>query len=76
MPAKAKPKTTKVASAPAKAKPKMTKAVSHHVVQPNETLYRVATRYEISVDELKRLNRNKTGDNTIRPGQRLRVSSS
>mgnify|MGYP003572980824 CR=1 FL=1 len=45
-----------------------------HVVKPNETLYRVALRYDMSVKELKRLNRMKATDDTIRPGQRLRVS--
>lgn len=45
-----------------------------HVVQPNETLYRVAVSYDLSVDELKRLNRMSAQDSTIRPGQRLRVS--
>jgi membrane-bound lytic murein transglycosylase D len=44
-------------------------------VKPNETLYRVSLRYDIPVDKLKRLNRMKPDDNTIRPGQRLRVSS-
>ena len=47
---------------------------SQHVVQANETLYRVATRYEISVEQLRRLNGMKGKDNSIRPGQRLRVS--
>ena len=53
-----------------KAQPK----ASQHVVQANETLYRVATRYEISVEQLRRLNGMKGKDNSIRPGQRLRVS--
>ncbi len=46
-----------------------------HVVKPNETLYRVATHYELSVAELRRLNRMGPNDTNIRPGQRLRVSS-
>jgi len=46
----------------------------HHVVRRNETLYRVALQYELSVEELRRLNRISPNDNTIRPGQRLRVS--
>ena len=45
-----------------------------HVVKANETLYRVALRYDMSVTQLKRLNRMKASDDTIRPGQRLRVS--
>ncbi len=63
-------KTNKVASnaTPAKAKSKL------HVVKPNETLYRVAATYDMSVDELRRLNRLNPKENTIRPGQRLLVS--
>lgn len=75
----AQPKAAKVAAKgkePQSSKVAATKkpAVKHHVVQPNETLYRVAVRYEISVDELKRINRLPANDNTIRPGQRLRVT--
>lgn len=81
--AKAKPKSklVKVAKAEnpkasrAKSKnAKPSKAAKVHVVQANETLYRVATRYEISVDELRRLNRLGPKDTNIRPGQRLRVN--
>lgn len=78
--AESKPKSTKVA----KVQPKPLPAKSHksspsktakvHVVKPNETLYRVATYYELSVDELRRLNRMGPKDTNIRPGQRLRVS--
>jgi len=53
---------------------KSERKASQHVVQANETLYRVATRYEISVEQLRRLNGMKAQDNSIRPGQRLRVS--
>jgi membrane-bound lytic murein transglycosylase D len=66
----AKGKSAQPTKAAAAKKP----AIKHHVVQPNETLYRVAVRYEISVDELKRINRLPANDNTIRPGQRLRVN--
>jgi membrane-bound lytic murein transglycosylase D len=78
---KSKPKQTKTAKAEPKPKPvKGRKAASArtakvHVVKANETLYRVSTRYEISVDELRRLNRMGPKDTNIRPGQRLRVSS-
>ncbi|HSQ08855.1 MAG TPA: LysM peptidoglycan-binding domain-containing protein [Chromatiaceae bacterium] len=44
------------------------------MVQANETLYRVATRYDLSVDQLRRINRMTGKDNSIRRGQRLRVS--
>jgi membrane-bound lytic murein transglycosylase D len=66
----AKGKSARPTKAAAAKKP----AIKHHVVQPNETLYRVAVRYELSVDELKRINRLPANDNTIRPGQRLRVN--
>jgi membrane-bound lytic murein transglycosylase D len=66
----------KVEPRPAKdRKAKASGAVKVHVVQPNETLYRVATHYELSVAELQRLNRMGPNDTNIRPGQRLRVSS-
>ncbi|MEA3273988.1 MAG: transglycosylase SLT domain-containing protein [Pseudomonadota bacterium] len=72
-------KTKTVARAKQSTKPaktKKTKKVAKlHVVKPNETLYRVAVRYNLSITELRRLNRLGPKDNTIRPGQRLRVSS-
>lgn len=77
---KAKPKPTKIAKVepqPQLVKNRKTassKAAKVHVVKPKETLYRVATYYELSVDELRRLNRMGPKDTNIRPGQRLRVS--
>ncbi|ESQ09325.1 MAG: transglycosylase SLT domain-containing protein [Thiohalocapsa sp. PB-PSB1] len=56
----------------AKPKPKAS-ATRYHVVQPEETLYRVALSNGISVTELRRLNKMRPGDSTIRPGQRLKV---
>lgn len=53
---------------------KETMKVRLHVVKANETLYRVADLYDMSVDDLRRLNRISPKDNTIHPGQRLRVS--
>ncbi len=47
--------------------------VRYHIVQPEETLYRVAVKNGISVEELRRLNRLGPKDNQIRPGQRLIV---
>jgi membrane-bound lytic murein transglycosylase D len=79
--AKVEPKPVQVAKTETKAQQvKSRKAASGkvakiHVVKPNETLYRVATRYELSVAELRRLNRLGPGDTDIHPGQRLRVSS-
>ena len=58
----------------AKAEPKPAKAESKfHVVKPQETLYRVATLNGISVAELRRLNKMGPKDNSIRPGQKLKV---
>lgn len=65
----AKPAPKPVTVAQAKKPP-----VKHHVVKPNETLYRVALQYDLSVDDLRRINRMPPNDNTIRPGQRLRVT--
>lgn len=56
-------KGTKVAATPAK----------YHVVKPQETLYRVATLNGISVAELRKLNKMGPNDNSIRPGQKLKV---
>jgi membrane-bound lytic murein transglycosylase D len=50
------------------------KAARLHVVKPNETLFHVASLYDLSVQELRRLNRLGPRENTIRPGQRLKVS--
>lgn len=78
--AKAKPRPVKVAKAEPAPKPVKSrktgpsKGAKVHVVKPNETLYRVATNYALSVDELRRLNRMGPKDTNIRPGQRLRVS--
>jgi LysM repeat protein len=46
--------------------------VRFHAVQPEETLYRISLKYGLSVDQIKELNQ--LPDNTIRPGQKLRVS--
>ena len=53
---------------PAKAKTR------YHVVKPQETLYRVAVQNGISVEQLRKLNKMRPNDNTIRPGQKLIVS--
>lgn len=64
----AKPASTKPSAAAATSKTK------YHVVKPQETLYRVAVNNGISVDKLRKLNRLDPNDNTIRVGQKLRVS--
>jgi len=43
------------------------------VVKADETLYRVALKNGISVDQLRKLNKMGPGDTKIRPGQRLKV---
>jgi membrane-bound lytic murein transglycosylase D len=55
-----------------KAKPP--KVARLHIVKPNETLFHVASLYDLSVQELRRINRLGPRDNTIHPGQRLKVS--
>jgi LysM repeat protein len=45
-----------------------------HVVKANETLFHVASLYDLSVGELRKLNRLGPRENVIRPGQRLKVS--
>ena len=44
----------------------------YHTVQKGETLYRISLRYGIPVEQLKEINR--FSGNTIKPGQKLRVS--
>ena len=74
---KSKPAAKKAKSKPvvAKAAPAKKTPVKHHVVAQDETLYRVAKRYDLSIPQLRELNKMKPGDNQIRVGQRLRVSS-
>jgi membrane-bound lytic murein transglycosylase D len=49
-----------------------TRRASTHTVRRGETLYRIATRYKVSVDELRRANRMGRSA-SIRVGQRLSV---
>lgn len=46
--------------------------VNVHIVQENETLYRIALRYGLTVERIMELNGLKT--DLIRPGQRLKLS--
>lgn len=48
-------------------------AVQEHIVQPGETLYRVALRYGVTVSDLQQLN-NLPNANLIYVGQRLLIS--
>lgn len=47
------------------------KATATHTVQPGETLYGIARKYDMTIDELKQLN-NKT-DNSLALGEELKV---
>jgi LysM repeat protein len=44
-----------------------------HIVKPGDSLWDIATKYRISVEELAHLN-NMTLNDPIYPGQRLRVA--
>jgi len=43
----------------------------YHIVQPGETLYRIHLKYNIPIEKLRELNN--LPDNTIHPGQKLRL---
>lgn len=66
-------KPTQAALKPAKGTKVAATAAKYHVVKPQETLYRVATMNGISVSQLRKLNKMGPNDNSIRPGQRLKV---
>jgi membrane-bound lytic murein transglycosylase D len=59
---------------PAAVKPAATSTPKYHIVKPQETLYRVAVTNGISVEKLRKLNRLSPNENTIRVGQKLKVS--
>ena len=66
------PKATTPAPSP---KTSSSKAISrYHEVAPGETLYQIARKYGMSVDELRRLNKLKSGQ-ILQPGQKLLVST-
>ncbi len=71
-------KKTPVKKTPAKVPAKTQKApaartaVRYHTVQSGETLYRISRTYGLPVERLKKINR--LPGNTIKPGQKLRVS--
>jgi len=52
------------------------KAISrYHEVSPGETLFQIAGKYKMSVEDLRRLNKLKPGQ-TLQPGQKLLISTS
>ena len=69
---KATPSNKTAPKTASKAPPKA-KQPTQHVVKAKETLYSVATRYDMSVDQLRKLNGMSAKDTNIRSGQRLRV---
>lgn len=62
----------KVKPAPKAKTPSTDTTKRFHTVKEGETLYRIAISNDMSVDELKRLN--KLRNNVIKPGQKLIVS--
>ncbi len=56
-------------------KPDASSNAKYHVVKSQETLYRVASASGISVAELRRLNKMGPNDNSVRPGQKLKVGT-
>ncbi|MGW8188324.1 MAG: LysM peptidoglycan-binding domain-containing protein, partial [Desulfobacterales bacterium] len=46
----------------------------YHTVEPGDSLYAIGFRYNVSVDQLRRLNHIE-GDSTLHPGDRLVVKS-
>jgi LysM repeat protein len=49
-------------------------APRHHEVAPGETLFQIAGKYGMSVEDLRRLNKLKAGQ-TLQPGQKLLIST-
>jgi anti-anti-sigma factor len=64
---------TAPAPAPLPRTPSQSVTTRFHTVAPGENLYRIALRYNLSVEELRRLN-NLTPDQALQVGQKLTVS--
>ncbi len=62
-----------VAAAPARPAPRVASSPQTHVVQPGETLFRIALKYNVPLDALLRAN-GVTDPRRIHAGLRLRVS--
>lgn len=65
------------AAKPKGEKPKTTKPslLKYHQVKAGETLFSISRRYGLTVEQLLKMNKMKTGD-VIKPGQKLIVNSS
>ena len=72
-PAATKPQKKTVSKAAKKPSPLPPSGeVRYHTVQPEENLYRISIKYNLSVDKIKELNN--LSNNTIKTGQKLRIS--
>jgi LysM repeat protein len=68
------PAPSKSEASPSSQKASLSKgAARYHEVRPGETLYHIASKYGMTVDELRRLN-NLKPNQAIRPGQKLAVT--
>jgi anti-sigma B factor antagonist len=67
----AKTKKEEIAAAPKKEQDLPAQA-SYHIVSKGDTLFRIALRYNMTVEEVRRMN-NLKSDQAILPGQRLLV---
>lgn len=52
---------------------KQTTKAKKHTVKSGESLDRIARKHGVTVDELKKANKIKKGDNTIHPGDELKI---
>lgn len=49
--------------------------VNKHVVQPNDTVWKISQQYHVTIEELLKLNPNLAGDATIYPQQTIAIPS-
>jgi LysM repeat protein len=66
--------TVAPASAPSPRSPAKPGTTRFHTVAPGENLYRIALRYSLSVEELRRLN-NLRPEQSLQVGQKLNVGT-
>ena len=64
----------KATTPPPKKTPPAKSTSRYHEVAPGETLFQIAGKYSMSVEDLRRLNKIKPGQ-TLQPGQKLLVST-
>jgi LysM repeat protein len=56
------------------AKERLERTATTHIVQPKETLYSIAKKYDVNVDDVKKWNRMETTD--LKIGQEIRINKS